>query len=481
MFEINAKYDQYLPIGRLGENIATTVVFDVSKWIEEFGSGNFTVLNRRPTEPASHTYPCQCTLEDGKLHWIVHQADLFYEGKGQCEVIFTQGERVAKSVVFTTVVGHALDGAGDPPEPYEDWVNEVLAAKDKVVDAVIHTPYIRESDDHWMVWSFEDEEYQDTGVIAGLDNLNWDRVQNKPFETLGTDFVVDDSEMSINPDVLDAKADKDDVYTKDEVYTKTESDDLLDDKVDKVTGKGLSTNDYTDAEKTKLGGIEDGAEKNLPNTVVDSDYVHTDNNYTTAEKTKLAGLENYDDTEVKADIASLESDVSAIDGEINKSVVSGSAVSADDTGAKITNSKVNIKTGATTTEDVNLPMASGTQVGLMTPEQVAEIEQMITDIEALKGRNVRLLYSTKTNPTAAEIEAFVEEQGYTDKTRWAAIAVVVAGTYHIWHCYSSGTETITYTWQDDGLDTVNQASQSVMGIVKDHPQMARYSLKQTAQ
>lgn len=33
----------------------------------------------------------------------------------------------------------------------------------------------------------------------------------------------------------------------------------LDGKVDKVDGKGLSTNDYTTAEKTKLAGIEDGA------------------------------------------------------------------------------------------------------------------------------------------------------------------------------------------------------------------------------
>lgn len=36
----------------------------------------------------------------------------------------------------------------------------------------------------------------------------------------------------------------------------------LNDKVDKVTGKGLSTNDYTNAEKTKLSGIEAGAQKN---------------------------------------------------------------------------------------------------------------------------------------------------------------------------------------------------------------------------
>lgn len=37
----------------------------------------------------------------------------------------------------------------------------------------------------------------------------------------------------------------------------------LSNKVDKVTGKGLSTNDYTTAEKTKLSGIAEGAEVNV--------------------------------------------------------------------------------------------------------------------------------------------------------------------------------------------------------------------------
>ena len=45
----------------------------------------------------------------------------------------------------------------------------------------------------------------------------------------------------------------------------------LSDKVDKVTGKGLSTNDYTDAEQTKLSGIASGAEVN-----VQSDWNVTD-------------------------------------------------------------------------------------------------------------------------------------------------------------------------------------------------------------
>ena len=38
---------------------------------------------------------------------------------------------------------------------------------------------------------------------------------------------------------------------------------LEDNKVDKVTGKGLSTNDYTTEEQTKLSGIETGAEVNI--------------------------------------------------------------------------------------------------------------------------------------------------------------------------------------------------------------------------
>jgi len=84
----------------------------------------------------------------------------------------------------------------------------------------------------------------------------------------------------------------------------------LNNKVDKVTGKQLSTEDYTTEEKNKLAGIVNGAEvnvqsdwnvtdtnsdafiKNKPqNLVQDADYVHTDNNYTTAEKNKLSGIE----------------------------------------------------------------------------------------------------------------------------------------------------------------------------------------------
>ncbi|MCR4644912.1 MAG: hypothetical protein K5695_05825 [Oscillospiraceae bacterium] len=46
-------------------------------------------------------------------------------------------------------------------------------------------------------------------------------------------------------------------------YTKAETDALLAEKVDQVSGKGLSTEDYTSAEKSKLAGIASGAEVNV--------------------------------------------------------------------------------------------------------------------------------------------------------------------------------------------------------------------------
>lgn len=55
-------------------------------------------------------------------------------------------------------------------------------------------------------------------------------------------------------------------------YTKTETDALLADKVDKVAGKQLSTEDFTSALKSKLEGIEAGAQAN-----VQADWNQTDN------------------------------------------------------------------------------------------------------------------------------------------------------------------------------------------------------------
>ena len=72
--------------------------------------------------------------------------------------------------------------------------------------------------------------------------------------------------------VLMLKGEKGDPGTIDpsDYYNKTETNALLDTKVDKVSGKGLSTEDYTAADKTKLANIESEANKTIVEQVTGS-------------------------------------------------------------------------------------------------------------------------------------------------------------------------------------------------------------------
>ena len=93
-------------------------------------------------------------------------------------------------------------------------------------------------------------------------------------------------------------------------------------KVDKVDGKQLSTEDYTTAEKEKLASLNNYDDSTITASITalqtgkvdkDGSKVLSDNNYTTEEKTKLAGLSNYVDTEVRELIAALTTRVSTLE------------------------------------------------------------------------------------------------------------------------------------------------------------------------
>jgi hypothetical protein len=134
-------------------------------------------------------------------------------------------------------------------------------------------------------------------------------------------------------------------------YTKTETNNLLNDKVDKVSGKDLSTNDFTDAYKQQIDDNESAIETlNGDSTVVGSvDYkvangvteanTYTDTecakkvdkvsgkqlsteDYTSEEKAKLADLENYDDTALANRVTANEDAITTLNGDttVNGSV-----------------------------------------------------------------------------------------------------------------------------------------------------------------
>lgn len=108
---------------------------------------------------------------------------------------------------------------------------------------------------------------------VGLGNVTNDAQVKKISSSTSGDIVtwsgtsgdtVADSGVSIETSITDSDL---------KIPTSKAVDTALSGKVDKETGKGLSTNDYTTAEKTKLAGIAEGAEVN-----VQSDWNQTTTN-----------------------------------------------------------------------------------------------------------------------------------------------------------------------------------------------------------
>ena len=127
----------------------------------------------------------------------------------------------------------------------------------------------------------------------------------------------------------------------------------LNDKVDKVTGKGLSTNDYTSAEKTKLSGIETGAQKNTITGVkgnAETTY-RTGNVNITATNIGLGNVNNTSDAEKPISTATK----TALDGKQAK--VTGAATTITDSNltadrALISNSSGKVEVSAVTSTEL---------------------------------------------------------------------------------------------------------------------------------
>ena len=129
-------------------------------------------------------------------------------------------------------------------------------------------------------------------------------------------------------------------------YTKTETNNLLDNKVDKVSGKDLSTNDFTDAYKQQIDDNKTAIETlNGGSSVVGSvdskvstaysnatSYTDTEcakkvdkvsgkglstNDFTDELKTKLDNLENYDDTALGNRVTANENAITVLNGDTN--------------------------------------------------------------------------------------------------------------------------------------------------------------------
>lgn len=122
-------------IGREGENKATTLEFDYSSWVSLYGEGNVILKLQRPND--SVPYPIECSTNEGVAIWIIDSTALAQVGKGKLELDYYVGEIIKKSKIFKVIIHESLATEGDPPDPYQSWLDSVIEAKDEAEQAVV--------------------------------------------------------------------------------------------------------------------------------------------------------------------------------------------------------------------------------------------------------------------------------------------------------------------------------------------------------
>ena len=253
------------------------------------------------------------------------------------------------------------------------------------------------------------------GIEGSLDQDIWENLQLKP-ESYSFYLTREDLMLSY------AKNNTDDIniqfaYTYNDVEYLKEYyltiingnwhleiiENTLPNKVDKIEGKELSTNDFTNQYKDELDTLPSKLDKDLVTNI---------------------------DTEV----------------------------SGDNININITYTNLNNNNEQNITKP--LPPVTNTTPGLMTSEDLNALNTLKSKVENLEGKTTRLLYTESTNPTKEEINNFVIGLGYTSP--FEGLAVVITQTYHIWHYYSNDN----IGWKDDGQDTVSAFTNDIAGIIK---------------
>lgn len=101
--KVYAETGKLIHIGRMGENLATTVVFDVSSQLQSLGSGgDFTLLVLQDKELTE--VELELAENTTYLEWDITSDYTPKEGKGKCQLIYEVGEKISKTDIYEIIV-----------------------------------------------------------------------------------------------------------------------------------------------------------------------------------------------------------------------------------------------------------------------------------------------------------------------------------------------------------------------------------------
>lgn len=133
-----------IPLGRCGENIVTELAFDVAAWLSDHGSNStIRLMLQRSQDDAA--YPCMMTIDGIYAVYTLTSADTEYVGTGRAELRLTNGSKVAKSRIFSTIVTTSLDDSEDTPSPWQSWMDAFEELVERAEDAAEDAEAIAEA------------------------------------------------------------------------------------------------------------------------------------------------------------------------------------------------------------------------------------------------------------------------------------------------------------------------------------------------
>lgn len=127
----------HLIAGVQGENLGNPIRMDMTSWAFQHPGATFHALFKRPGDIFS--YPVVTQRDGNIMTWFPTVTDTEYLGVGFLEVraIDARTGMIKKSRIIPTAIERSVTGLDteDPPEPFKDWVDIVLNARDEAEDA----------------------------------------------------------------------------------------------------------------------------------------------------------------------------------------------------------------------------------------------------------------------------------------------------------------------------------------------------------
>ena len=151
-----------IPIGMVGENDFTRVIFDAEEVFKKHPDAQVTM---KVQPPKGGIYPATVTRDGNTVTWQVKAADVAHRGSGELQLTFTADTMVEKSYIARTDIKRSLVGNGPAPDPVQDWVDNAEEVLEDLEAAEVHQPIIG-LDGYWYTWNQGTGEYEKTNTKA---------------------------------------------------------------------------------------------------------------------------------------------------------------------------------------------------------------------------------------------------------------------------------------------------------------------------